>query len=80
MYMVRFASGGMTRYYDSYDIAVSMLQEEYPDCVIGHDGDILDGGYQTLVWENESDSIDDSGLHSLAMITEVESFKHYSLD
>jgi hypothetical protein len=36
--------------------------------VVGHDGDLTDGGDRTLCWATESDSVDDAGARAVASI------------
>jgi hypothetical protein len=44
------------------------IRAEWPDCELGHDGDLDDGGNRTLVWSCEADSIDDDGACSVARL------------
>lgn len=48
-------------------------RDQWPECVIGHDGDLSGGGDRTLVWETEADSVDDAGAYAVASIVEVRS-------
>ena len=69
MYEIRFANGDKPALYTTYEDACEVLQELYgEDIVIGHDGDLSNGGDRTLVWENEKDSENDSGKNSIASI------------
>lgn len=68
MYYISFAGGAPDRYYDTYEEAVAAVLSEWPDAEIGHDGDIDDGGDQTLVWESEEESEGDGGQRAVASI------------
>jgi hypothetical protein len=49
-------------------------RDQWPECVIGHDGDLRSGGGdRALVWKNEADSVDDAGAYAVASIVEVRS-------
>jgi hypothetical protein len=61
-------SVGRCDQYDSYDEAAEAILTEYPDAVIGHDGDLTDGGYRTLAWADEASSLNDDGAHAVASI------------
>ena len=63
---------GATEQYDTYDAAVAAVTAEYPDAVIGHDGDLEDGGDRTLAWACEKDSINDGGQKAVAVIRIIE--------
>lgn len=64
-FAVRFANG-RTVEASTYEEALAILDE----CeVIGHDGDLTDGGDRTLAWMTEADSTDDDGALAHASIT-----------
>lgn len=53
---------------DSYAEAIAAIALEYPQCEIGHDGDLSDGGDRTLAWSCDADAIDDDGARAVASI------------
>lgn len=53
---------------ESYSDAVVMVQQQLGSCVIGHPGDIPDGGNRTLVWLTEDDAEGDDGSQAIATI------------
>lgn len=62
--------------FDSYDQAVvaayDLLQSRASrHVIIGHDGDITDGGQRTLIWGSTADAEDDDGARAIATIREV---------
>lgn len=72
MYEIRFANGDKPALYTTYEDACEVLQELYgEDIVIGHDGDLSNGGDRTLVWENEKDAYNDDGKNAVASISKV---------
>jgi len=68
MYILEIASGGTTTEYETYDDAEAAAYRRWPDGVVGHDGDISEGGDRTLVWATEADSVDDPGTRASATI------------
>lgn len=68
MYKVIYANGATADEYDTYAEAVANLEGQYPEGVIGHDGDLSEGGDRTLVWESEADSEDDAGQKAVCQI------------
>jgi len=55
--------------HDTYEAAVAAARREYGDCaVIGHDGDLEDGGDRTLCWSNDDDAENDDGANAVAVI------------
>jgi hypothetical protein len=72
MYEISFAHGDKPALYTTYEDACEILKEIYgEDIVIGHDGDLENGGDRTLVWENEKDAYNDDGKNSIASISKV---------
>jgi hypothetical protein len=72
MYEISFSNGDKPAFYTNYEEACGVLQEIYgEDIVIGHDGDLENGGDRTLVWENEKDSENDDGKNAIASISKV---------
>lgn len=53
---------------DSLPDAVASVQQHLGQCVIGHPGDLADGGDRTLVWLTEDDAEDDDGMQAVAVI------------
>lgn len=53
---------------DSYTAATQLIAEHLGSCVVGHPGDITDGGDRTLVWLTEDDAEGDDGQHAIAQI------------
>lgn len=61
---------GRVERFDSYNEAEECVRKAYGEhVVIGHDGDISEGGESTLCWWNEASSIDDAGERSCAKIS-----------
>lgn len=52
----------------TYDDAICLLADRWPELKYGHDGDLTSGGDRTLVWATESDSVDDDGARAVAVI------------
>jgi len=65
---VDYADGSAQSTYAHYQDAVDALTREYPDCAIGHDGDLIDDGDRTLVWACDEDAFDDDGANAIASI------------
>lgn len=53
---------------ESYEAAKAIIEAEYPDAEIGHDGDLSDGGDRTLCWADEASSVNDDGARAVASI------------
>jgi hypothetical protein len=72
MYKINFSNGDSSAFYADYDTAIEAILEIYGnDVEIGHDGDLSDGGDRTLIWDNEEDSLNDSGYKAVASITKA---------
>lgn len=61
-------SDGRTDTADTYEAAIEIIEAEYPDAVIGHDGDLSDRGDRTLCWADESSIANDDGANAVATI------------
>lgn len=75
-YQIRHALG-QTEYYDTYEDCLASIENTYTDPVIGHDGDIPDGGRSTLVWSTEEEAAFDDGSRAIARIVEVYTPEEY---
>ena len=58
--------------YDTHDEAQAAAEAEWPDAVVGHDGDLEDGGARTLIWASEDDADDDDGLNAVGSIVRTD--------
>ncbi len=60
-YDVRYWEGGQWvqpwALSDSYEEALVQVREDFPDAVIGHDGDLSDGGDRTFCWEDAAHAV-----------------------
>lgn len=70
-YRIDYASGREPSSVATYDDAVCLLADQWPELAVGHDGDLQSGGDRTLVWACEEDSIDDDGARAVATIRRV---------
>jgi len=60
---------GLTEPADTYEEALDRVCAVYgEDCVIGHDGDIDDGGERTLCWVDEQTADADDGSRACCVI------------
>lgn len=75
--IVTYTDGSSDDRYDSYAAAIVALEATYEDCVAEHDGDLTDGGDRTLVWADESSSVDDDGANAVASIRWDDSVAEY---
>ena len=66
-YSIKF-SHGTTERAETYEEALDIVQQVFPDAYIGHDGDLSDGGDRTLCWRDEESSEDDDGARAIASI------------
>ena len=70
-----------------YELKTAGHQSEYSDyadaifaadrlfgqaAIVGHSGDISDGGTRTLIWESEEQAANDDGSRAVAVITKRE--------
>jgi len=67
-YVLQLATGATFALGEDYETAVALLGEMLGDVVVGHPGDLLDGGDRTLVWECEADAQNDSGRNAVGAI------------
>lgn len=73
-YILSLTSGATFRLdADTYDAAVAEVRLTLGamcgcDVVLGHAGDLADGGDRTLVWESEADAENDDGARAVAEI------------
>lgn len=74
MYQVINAGGGqVVAECETYDEAVAAAEAKYgPETVVGHDGDLTEGGHRTLVWRSQEESDNDSGYAACAKIERVD--------
>lgn len=61
-------SHGTTEFFATYEEACEAVRSVYREAVIGHDGDISEGGESTLCWPDEPSSVDDDGVRACAKI------------
>ena len=66
-YAISYADGTSTLAI-SYETAVAAIKADYPAAVVGHDGDLSDGGDRTLCWADETDAANDDGANAIASI------------
>lgn len=60
---------GTTERFDTYEEAAEAVLAVYGlGAVIGHDGDISDGGERTLCWRDEATAENDDGSRACATI------------
>lgn len=80
MYMIKFAGGQPSVECESLAECAAAISRKYPSAVYCDDGDtgpepvereIEDAG-RILVWENDADSVNDSGQNAVASIRRVE--------
>jgi hypothetical protein len=71
-YCVTYPNGDAPDYCDTYDEAVTIVEAQWEDAEIGHDGDLNDGGDRTLCWADEESSVNDSGAKSVACIRRMD--------
>lgn len=58
--------------HDSYDNALAAAEEfAGVDGVVGHDGDLSDGGDKTLIWSDDESAENDPGVNAIGSIRKV---------
>lgn len=57
--------------FEIYEDAVEAVEAAYPDGVVGHDGDLSEGGDVTLCWADDETATNDAGNNSIAAIYRV---------
>lgn len=67
-YRIDYPDGRDSSTVATFDDAVCLLADSYPELEYGHAGDLSEGGDRTLVWACEADSIDDAGARAVATI------------
>jgi hypothetical protein len=67
MYEISYADGTSTLA-STLKVAIAAIKADYPSAVIGHDGDLSDGGDRTLCWANADDAANDDGGNAVASI------------
>lgn len=60
---VRYSADGRTEAHSSYAVAVAAMALRHDGCVIGHPGDMTDGGARTLVWASPADGVPSAHVH-----------------
>jgi hypothetical protein len=68
MYRIHYATGEVSKAYETTQECLDALEGAYPNYWAGHDGDLADGGDRTLVWRNEAESENDDGANAVASI------------
>ena len=63
-------SNGNTTTCETLDKAYEMIYRCYPEAIIGHENDLMDGGNQTYAWEY-GDEVNNDGARAIAVIKEV---------
>lgn len=59
---------GNTIDFGSLKAAKAWIRRTWPDAVIGHDGDLSDGGDRTLCWRDDDEAVNDDGANAIACI------------
>ena len=67
MYCINYSNGNSDTA-NTLKTAIAAIKADYPSAVIGHDGDLSDGGDRTLCWANETDAAKDDGGNAIASI------------
>ena len=67
MYEISYANGNSTLA-STYKVAIAAIKADYPLAVIGHDGDLSDGGDRTFCWLDDADAVNDDGAKAIATI------------
>ncbi len=71
-YLLTYADGTTgRREAESYEDLIDSLldQPSWEGCVVGHAGDLGEGGDRTLVWASADDAQDDPGAKAFCVIT-----------
>ena len=64
-----YVGGGNTIDFRSIKEAKAWIRRTWPDAVIGHDGDLDDGGDRTFCWRDDDSAVNDDGANAVATIT-----------
>ncbi len=67
-YEIRWTGGLIERDFGTYAKAIEWVLLDYEDAVIGHSGDLQDGGDRTLCWRTEDDAANDDGQRAVCSI------------
>ncbi len=71
-YQITFTNGRRHETCDTYAEALAWVRSEYPDGVVGHDGDLEGFGDRTLFWASEQESENDDGARAAGSICKLE--------
>ena len=63
-----YVGGGNTIDFRSMKDAKAFIRKEWPEAVIGHDGDLDDGGDRTFCWADDASAVNDDGGNAVASI------------
>lgn len=64
-------ASGRRKSFGCYEAAKDAAMGWWPSCVIGHAGDLSDGGDRTLIWETEDAASSDAGVLAIAKIAKI---------
>jgi len=67
-YKIKYAHGTIDGGYATYEEAIAAVRAVYRNPAIGHDGDIDQGGRQTLCWVDDETAATDDGSHACCVI------------
>jgi len=71
-YELQNDQGRVISTHDSYDDAVTAAEEfAGVEGVVGHDGDLSEGGDKTLIWSDEESAEHDPGANAIGSIREA---------
>jgi hypothetical protein len=63
-----YVGGGNTIDFSSIKAAKAFIRKAWPEAVIGHDGDLSDGGDRTFCWPDDAAAVNDDGANAIATI------------
>jgi hypothetical protein len=63
-----YVGAGNTIDFRSMRAAKAFVRREWPKAVIGHDGDLSDGGDRTFCWADDAAAVNDDGANAIATI------------
>ena len=64
-----YVGGGNTIDFRSIKAATAFIRRTWPEAVVGHDGDLSDGGDRTWCWADDASAVNDDGGNAIATIT-----------
>jgi hypothetical protein len=67
-FAIKHSHGQTDTGYETYEDALEAVKSVYRSAVVGHSGDIADGGERTLVWASEELAADDDGSRACCEI------------